>query len=534
MALSDKKLLTVLAGVGGAVALYYLLRYHKKDTVSESAGKDESETSVHTQSNRVSRIIKLQAQLGLQTRADPSLIEELSSLLGEVSAQEMDEVKANGEYASFLISDWFFCHTLRTRKEVHWDNITGLIDEGLSPQERELGRRVAETMRKAYWDKHLEDLDKPVPDFKHIIERLSELKARINGFFKSQEAEVFDVDLIKQTIDSKAFDRSFFVSLVKNVVNIMGELESPAAHEQTTKWVEQELVQKPTVLSKEDFHAEIIGTLKFLFGQLDLLDSEMANYRSSQMAIDKKRKKERDVFHKIIAERIIEIPNLRIVLKPIAWNPSITYAAVNKAIVLACKNCIVEFLEGKGSNLPESLHPDQAYILEIGKKIRSNIRLASVLVAIHSQLQTFGDGKKFASQSAEELTKFGEKISSLVLEDDASTDEIVDEVSALIIQFSGKPLEETIINNFRKGVEQCCAATSPVYQLYVKRSALLMEKGMDEATPLLASNAFGSSPHYLSLCAKHLSNVIAELIQFLAEHLHVYLPIYRDIVSDNL
>jgi hypothetical protein len=537
MALSEKAILAVLAGVGGAVALYYLLRTPRTRHVTPPV-RDEPVSKMlndptpapPAENSRVERIIDLQSKLGLASVPDAELVAELTGLLSEASESELEEIKANAEYASFMVSEWVFYHTLRSKKSVHWDSVTGMMGEGLSPQERDLGRRIADTMRKAYWDKHLEDLSKPVPEYKHILDRLSELQSRIRGFQKAKDIEVFDLDLIKQTIATNSFDRPFFISIIARVIEVLNDLESPAAHEQTAAWFASELFEKDGT----NFHIEIVESLKFLFAQLDLLDAEMANYKATLIALESKRKKERELFHSLVTERVIEVPNLRTHLPPLPAETALSFASLNQHILTNWKAIIVKELMSESHKLPESLFPDISHFSELRKRVFSSIRLATVFVAVHSQLQTFPEGKSFLAQPNSEITLFTEALADLVSESECSGSEIVSFVSDRISAFTNQPLAEKILADLHKGLDQCCSETSQVRQLYVRRVAALLEKGLNEATATVASNALGSKPFYLSMCAKQISEIINECIEYLAEHLHVYLPIYRDIVTSNL
>ncbi len=137
-------------------------------------------------------------------------------------------------------------------------------------------------------------------------------------------------------------------------------------------------------------------------------------------------------------------------------------------------------------------------------------------------------------QSSEAIMKFARHISTNVIQDNLINADIVSEAVGDVMAFTKEPLSDSAIAGILRSVDQCTADSSQVRTLYERRVSKLLEEGIEKGSPAVASNAFGSSPFFLSICCQETSKVISESIEFMAEHLHVYLPIYRDILTGNL
>ena len=395
----------------------------------------------------------------LSTTPDAAEIAHLQTLLSTLSGPELDELKQHSDYLSFSVSEWVFYHTLRTHKEVSWNSTTGLMDEALSPQEREIGTRIASTMRRAFWDQHYEDLEKIPPAYSHVIDRLVELQARINEYRRRGSA-VWDLDLVRQVVQNEKFDRPFFISLLRRGVEVMYDIESPAAHEDTVRWLEQHVFTQ-TVKSKSDFHKGIVSSLEFLFAQLDVLEAEMANFKTAQMGIEAKRKQERDVFRSLVTSGVIEATRIK---KMLTMDPDElgNVAAVTGGIVKRVKQAVIEgVVSGHIGAMPESFGPDATELRLLRKRLHALSALAAVIVGIHSQLTSvFGpNGTRFL-QDADRVRGLIKEVSSLI--HDGKEKEVVDEILALYIGFSHEALSDKSIDQLHKGMQQCCAPGSQV------------------------------------------------------------------------
>ena len=534
MAVKEKLVLTLLAGIGTAMGLYYFLRRRRttEDGSNHSTSEPARDPLKIPNRQKLDRIIEIQGRVSFTSNEDIESLDDLVEMVAVLTKDELEELRENADCTSFQVSEWVFYHTLRSKKEIHWDCKTGLIDEGLSPQEREFSRRIADTMRKAYWDKHIEDLNLDPPDYKHLIARLTELQERVNSYQKPIRREIFDIVLIQQAIETGTFDRSFFLSILKRVVAALYDLESPAAHEETVRWHSLKQTTK-SATTRSEFHSEVIESLQFLFAQLDLLDAEMAQYKSSQMALETKRKNERDSFRNLLSgKKVLPGTILREVLSVVDTE---SIASINKSILNRFKELILGYLFDMDQNrLPESLYPDSKVLSNLKNKLDKIQRLACILVAIHAQLGSTKQGKAFLSQPTEKVMMFAEGFGKIVLENSATNKELVDEAASHVMRFTNEPCTDSQLTALLRSVDQCTSSNSPVKQLYTKRVRELVQTGIDQANPQVASSALGSSPFFLSICAKETRGVIKGIIEFLAEHLNVYLPIYRDIVNSNL
>ena len=535
MGLTGKVYLSVIAGVGGAVGLYWFLTRRKRACGKAPPGimadKTEGDNIISWPESAVFHdILKLLSKVTLEPHPDATTLRQLSSMLSSLTESELNEIKLSSDYVSFMISEWVFYHTLRTNKSVTWNSSTGLIDQALSPQERELGGRIATTIRKAYWDKHLEDLSKDPPNYTHVVDRLEELQARINEYQKSKRSVIFDIELVKQLISHSKFDREFFMSLVQCTVNAMHDLESPAAHEETLKYFQQ--IQNVCVTdNRAAFHSEIISSLRFLFSQLDLLEAELANFKSSQLAAESKRKKERELFHGLLSEQLVSGEKLRTMLSVIPPESRENYGALTSAIIIRFKQIVLLATSESTCLIPESMNPDMRS-LESFRDRRNKISLvASFLVGFHSQLASvIGESAiVFLRQDVEVMNAL---VRSIFLAQ--SQQEMLDILCDSLESFMARPLSTKQREQLEEAVEKCCAKSCHLRILLDRRVASLIEKGLTDSSNTVSSTALGSRPWFLSVCAKETSLLLSDMIDFTAEHLQVYLPVYRDIVTNAL
>ena len=533
--------LTVIAGVGGAIGLYWIISRRKKAAPAHpltvdtgSAGKEPAD-STSPESPMFSDIMDMLSRVTLEASPDLQVLQQLTSMLSSLSESELNEIKLSSDYVSFMVSEWVFYHTLRTNKSVTWNSNTGLIDQVLSPRERDLGNRIASTMRRAYWDKHLEDLSGVSPNYLHVVDRLAELELRMNEYRKNRKSDIFDLDLVKQLIDHGQFDFPFFVSLVKRAVAAMHELESPAAHEETLKFFDR--IQSLKVESRKSFHYEIIEALKFLFSQLDVLEAELANFKSSQLALESKRKKERQLFSNLLSENLISCEKLRRILaSEVSLESRSNYGSLTSAIVSAIKHVVLRATESSGpKNLPESMNPDSSVIDSFCQR-RTNLSLvAAFLVGFHAQLTSIigESGIVFLRQDAEVINRLISEFPEAANRGGfpAVLELLIDAIEA----FMGKPLQKIQKEQLSDCLEKCCSDSSQLRILLNRKVSSLIEYGIKDSTSsALASTALGSRPWFLSVCANETSRLIKDMLEFIAEHLHVYLPVYRDIVTSSL
>ena len=535
----------IFAGVGGGVGLYWYLSSRKKKVqpkvdlrIETTEPPAETENISSPESPVFREILNLLSRVTLDSSPEPETLTQLASMLSSLTESELSEIKLSSDYVSFMISEWIFYHTLRTSKSVTWNSNTGLIDQVLSPQERELGNRIASTMRRAYWDKHLEDLSRDPPNYMHVVDRLVELQSRINEFQKNSKLHLqFDLELIRQLIANKEFDWNFFLSLVKRAVEAMHDLESPAAHEDTIKYFER-IQSSVEIDSKERFHAEIIECLGFLFSQLDLLESELAYFRSSQLAMESKRKKERAAFSTLLSEHLVSGHRLReILLSEISpESRSTNFGSLTSAIVVAFKKIIVQAtMRDPHVKVPESMNPDLPVLKSFRKRRESISLVASFLVGFHSQLSSIvGESSSimFLRQDVEVINRLVHSLSENASQ--GGLPAMISQLETSLESFTGKPLSSKQRFDLGEAAEKCCGDSSQLRTLLDQRVFSLIQSGVTDSSSSVISTALGSRPWFLSICAKDTSSLINDMIEFLAEHLHVYLPVYRDLVTSAI
>lgn len=532
--MKSQYVVATVVGIGGAVALYYFLR--RKSVRSRPPAAFLKPEPPQVQSETALKVEALQAQLALGAAPDAKVVAELAALLGTLSEEDLNDAKMNAEYVSFNVSEWIFYHTLRTKKSVTWNPTTGLMDEALSPRERDLGQRIATTMRQAYWDRHRADLEAQPPNFSNVLLRLGELQARVNEYQKSKKTALFDIDIVKQVVNEGHFDRPFFHALLRAVINALYDLESPASHEETFTHLTT-TVLNTQVTSRTEFNREIVESLKYLFTRLDVLEAEIANFKSTQVSLDARRKKERELFHRLIENEVISVENLRSALRLMPSSGTPSYASTNSGIVNLFKKLFVTAIttDAGMKELPESLVPDLPALAALRARGENIVVLACFVVGFASQLPAvLGDtGARFIQQPVDALKRTVDGIAQLIQEK-RTVAEMTDELLARVIGFSGVAVSESHVEEITKGIAQCCDASSPVRQLYAKRVAGLIETGVNDASSTVATNALGSKPWFLSECAKQTSVLIADSVDLIAQHLHVYLPVYRDIATSAL
>lgn len=520
----------VAAGLGGALLFYWLKRRESKsgivivDVKQESSPPVTKDEPLSPPSPVFSEILEL---LGAISHPSPEEIDRLQSMLSRLSESELIELKLHSDYVSFSLSEWMFYHTLRTNKEIHWNSNTGLVDEAVSPQQREIGARIASTMRAVYWDQHLSDLNKSPPEYQRVLDRLAELQTRINSYQRGRAQPVWDLQLVDQVVKNKQFDRAFFISILRRAIEVLYDLESPAAHDDTVKHF-QENVFKRSVESVSAFHHEIVESLAFLFAQLDLLDAELANYKSNQMSIETKRRQERQTFVALVEKNLVRTEKLKKLMIPV-FESSSSIGKTNRGIVVALKNAVIGAVIGSVAvdDLPEPLMLDRQQLLSLKQRVVSVADTAAFLVGLQSQLPiAFGESASKLLANKQNIENLARAIIKLFLHNQPA--EIIDEVLAAVVSYGGQVNDEQI-TSFKDGIEQCSAKSSQVRQLFGRRVPQLLEQGINAPSPDLPSNALGSHPWYLSFVVKELSEIVTEVLHLITGHLHVYHPVYREI-----
>ena len=452
-----------------------------------------------------------------------SVTAQLERLVQYLTPAQIEQLKTLSDEISYAVSEWYFYHTLRTNRSINWNPETGLVDEALSPEERQLGSQLAKAIRQAFWDNHLADLEKSPPDYSRIIERIEELNTRLMSYLKSAQS-VLDLDIIKRVISEKKFSKQFFLQLVHTTVSVMYDIESPAGHEDTLRWFKELQAAWESSLGHPPSGREIIAVFRFLFEQLDLVDSEIANFKTSHFPYAKRVEHERDIFRYLVDQSVLPVPRLLGLLGTVEKASTIeqTIASISKTV----RNHILDLIKDDVQCI-ESLNLDTEAISNFGLRRLRIVKLSSFLVGVSSQVNAL-----FPSDQAREFLANKPAISALirdvwegdVLSKSDSVGELTDHLVSSLIQSSFVVTTETFAL-LRRGISQCVHETSKVKQLYERRVSELLMKGEVNEISL------GSSPWFLSLAAAKLQELVRELDAFVGDHLTVYLPVYRGLVG---
>ena len=114
-------------------------------------------------------------------------------------------------------------------------------------------QQIAQTWKKAYWDKFSALLGESPPDLSMLVEILADLRSRLVDLTPHREdlaAEArakIDLNLIKQMLEHRAFGISELSGVLEYVVGRLRQLEAPADNEATDQWtaaMEAELTQQ--------------------------------------------------------------------------------------------------------------------------------------------------------------------------------------------------------------------------------------------------------------------------------------------------
>ena len=490
--LSNNKIVILAAAAGLTVWLYYRSLRKSKSLIPVPVVVSSIDPHI------VLEVTGIIQSLALQKRPSSELIARLRAILAPLSEECVSQIKSISDEVSFGISEWIFYHTLRTNKTIAWNPVTGIVDQTMTSDEKVLGEKLARNIRKAYWDSHVADLQ--AENYTCVIDRLSELDERINFFRPIQfRRPIFDDVLIRQQIATKTFDRSSLISCASVAVDAMADLESPAAHEDTVAWFETHLFHPSEAVA---FSTEIVNVLAFIFAQLDVLDAELANYKSAQLNSVARREKERSIFESLISTGTIHIVGIEKVF-------SNSEKFSNCEIFSTFKQFFLNQLPTTLPVLLESLAPDSDAINFFRVKLSAVERLAAFCVAINS----------LGCNADEDFLLH--VYDAYLLEESADT--VPDLLAVVRVKF-GIDASGVLPN--------CMTPTGQVRSLYTRRILTLLDKvivpGPIEAIP---STSLGSSPWYLSVAVKKLNELVVELTDFMADHLQVYLPIYKSVLQ---
>ncbi|CEM35279.1 unnamed protein product [Vitrella brassicaformis CCMP3155] len=254
---------------------------------------------------------KISSNIGFATAEDlQSLKQKMAQLAERYGEKGLDHLHAYAAALNSMTSQWMYLHAMRVN-EGFGISQHGLVQGvGLMNREEALANRVAETMKKAFWDNTQWYLDQSPPQYDIVLQHLNELRNTMARYIPEKRREAFleslDLDLVKKQVETKTFDPSALQSVIGFLVTSLHDLESPFRHEQTVKWF-TEMQQKLAGLGEQDaaaflqgFHLAIIESLKYLFSRLDILESEIQQWRMSQINGIQRQKMEQQHFAKML------------------------------------------------------------------------------------------------------------------------------------------------------------------------------------------------------------------------------------------
>ncbi|NDD93077.1 hypothetical protein EBZ37_13470, partial [bacterium] len=168
---------------------------------------------------------------------------------------------------------------------------------------------VASTIKRAYWDKHKEDMERR--DFSFVYERVKEFVQVVKGYIplsRHQQIDaMIDFPLLKQQIDHSAVDWSTLLDIIGRMVAMLGLIESPASHEATLHMFRllnegKDLKDftavsprsSPRPFATTPFTDRTVDALEFLFAQLDVLQRELFQFKRAACC-----SAEREAFEKL-------------------------------------------------------------------------------------------------------------------------------------------------------------------------------------------------------------------------------------------
>jgi len=447
---------------------------------------------------------------------------QISQLIEYLSPAQIEQLKLLSDEISYAVSEWYFYHTLRTNKSINWNPETGLIDEALSPEERQLGSQLAKAIRRAFWDNHLSDLEKSPPDYSRVIERIDELNTRLVSYLKST-SPIIDTEIVQRMISEKRFSKEFFLHLIETTVLVMYDIESPAAHEDTQRWLKHVQTEWELHLGQAPTGHEIITILRFLFEQLDLVDAEIANFKTSHFPYTKRVEQEREIFRDLVDQSVLPVPRLFQLLGSL--KKMSTIEETNLEVSKSVRTHVLSLLKPDPPLCLESLNLDIEAIGKLAHNRTKIVVLASFLVGVHSQVNALfpsNQAREFLSNKVAItalINQVWESSQSLSNKNGLETD-LSDHLIASLLQTSFVVSNDTVLL-LRRGIGQCVNENSKVRQLYERRVSELLEKGE------ISEISLGSSPWFLSLATAKLQELGKDLNRFVGDHLTVYLPVYR-------
>ena len=312
------------------------------------------------------------------------ILEEIAKFSGSQGLRAAEKISAKFHDA---LGQWLFFRILRRQGGLAFSPLTGL-PASPSAGIQGVSERIAGTIRRAYWDKHRADLNSgDRPDYTQVMLRIDELRTRIAGYMPASKradlAAQLDLDLLKQQVENGAFDVDSFCQVTETINRMLLRVESPASHEITrdfSRKIYQETadnVREAGVAGLKRFNDTIIDSLAFFFGQCDVLEAELENFKISQISATERRKAELKSFVAAVDAGLVKTEKIEKFIE--SMPPEVPHNFAGFLFFEFFKNFIGEIESG---NLPETFNLDGSEISQLLNSWLCVLRLFTVAASL--------------------------------------------------------------------------------------------------------------------------------------------------------
>lgn len=165
-----------------------------------------------------------------------------------------------------------------------------LHSDGLPTPRSEVERRVAQTWKKAYWDRFTELMEESPPDLSQLVQTLRDLRSRLIGLtpnrhdFRDQIVTRVDLELIEQMIDNQALAVSDLSEVVQFMVGSLRDLEAPAKNAATDAWLQQMASELATLPLTEQWSVLLPRAFVYISDKIDTIACDSAKSKEAFLA----------------------------------------------------------------------------------------------------------------------------------------------------------------------------------------------------------------------------------------------------------
>ncbi|KAM6304621.1 T-complex protein 11-like protein 2 isoform 3-T8 [Podargus strigoides] len=400
---------------------------------------------------------------------------------------------------------------------------------------------VKQIVHKAFWD-HLEsELNEEPPEYKHAIKLFEEIKEILLSFLApganrihNQICEVLDTDLIRQQAEHNAVD---IRGLANYIINTMGKLCAPVR--------DNEIRQ----LKATD---NIVELLRQIFRVLDLMKTDMANYRIQELRpylqhnlVDYERAKFQEILEETpsalhlttewIKESIDQLSSLSDESSSSSGADSSSKPIISPTLVL--NNGYLKLLQWDyRKTLPETLLTDEARLQELREKLNQLKIIACVCVITNNMVgAAIVDVPDFADQlkriSVPLLEGMNEKTFDLKETLNAIGVQICIKVNRSLTERGLPTLNEEMQRNLVGQITHIVEENNPISSLIDKRIQFFM--GSLLALPSF-QKCMPTMPGGLSVIQAEMEFVGSQYASIVNLNKQVYGPFYANILRKLL